>query len=174
MARRREAEQRAHQLLKKYDIRKLPVPVDEIALGEGAQIIRQRFQGTESGFALRQDARKIIGVNASTSPRRQRFTIAHELGHLIIHDSRALTVDNSVRLYQRNDLSSMATDDDEMEANAFAAALLMPREQVVKEVGSLYEQALGREELVTRLARRFNVSIEALSYRLINLGLIST
>ena len=174
MARRREAEQRAEQLLRKYSIRHVPVPLEDIARGEGVQIIRQRFQGSESGFALRQDGRKIIGVNASTSPRRQRFTIAHELGHLHIHDTRALTVDNSVRVYQRNGLSSMATDDDEIEANAFAAALLMPREHVIKEVEALYARALEREQLVAQLARRFNVSAEAMGYRLINLGVIST
>ena len=83
-------------------------------------------------------------------------------------------MDSSIRLYQRNDVSSTATDDDEIEANAFAAALLMPREQVVNEVESLYRQALDREQLIASLAKRFNVSTEAMSYRLINLGLVNT
>jgi Zn-dependent peptidase ImmA (M78 family) len=173
-------EDAALRLLHKHHIHKPPVPVEDIARGEGAQIARHRFDGTESGFTLRDGEHTIIGVNTRTSPRRQRFTIAHEVGHFILHDDAPLIIDHSMRVYWRNEVSSMATDEQEIEANAFAAALLMPRELVISHLKSYISEiensrrALSREDLIAHLAREFDVSAEAMGYRLINLGILAT
>ncbi len=74
----------------------------------------------------------------------------------------------------------MATDAEEIMANAFAAALLMPAElifsnlkQYVATIGKT-DRILSRDDLITQLARAFDVSTEAMGYRLINLGILAT
>lgn len=176
----RRRETKPSELLRKYQVLAPPVPVEEIARGEGAQIARHRFDGWESGFILRDGHQVIIGVNTRTSRRRQRFTIAHEIGHLLLHEG-TLIVDHAVRINWRDDISGMATDTEEIQANTFAAELLMPRDfiidSVVKyidEAGKRNNRAMSHEDLIARLARVFDVSAEAMSYRLINLGILAT
>lgn len=167
---------RARQLIADYDISRPPVHVEPIAEAYGFEIARHRFDGPESGFALRDGRRSIIGVNIQTSRRRQRFTIAHELGHLLMHEGRPLTVDQAVlRVDLRNEVSSMATDLQEIEANTFAASLLMPEEIVLDHATILLRTSsdISRDDLITKLARTFDVSVEAMGYRLISLGILT-
>jgi Zn-dependent peptidase ImmA (M78 family) len=176
----RPEEAKAGRLLQKYRVLEPPVPVERIARGEGAQIARHHFEGWESGFVLRDGGRRIIGVNTRTSPRRQRFTIAHEIGHLLLHEGKPLIVDHSVRIDWRDEVSAMATDDQEIMANAFAAALLMPAELIFTHLKRYVatiaktDRQLTRDDLITQLARTFDVSTEAMGYRLINLGILAT
>lgn len=173
---RDRARERARQLMVDYQISQPPVRVEKLAEALGFQIARHRFDGPESGFALRDGRRSIIGVNIQTSRRRQRFTIAHELGHLLMHEGRPLTVDQAVlRIDLRNEVSSMATDLQEIEANIFAAALLMPEETVLHHATILMQSSaeISRDDLITKLARTFDVSIEAMGYRLISLGILT-
>jgi Zn-dependent peptidase ImmA (M78 family) len=67
-------------------------------------------------------------------------------------------------------------DSKEIQANTFAAALLMPADWILKEVGRLRARSPvpSDDELVARLGRKFRVSREAMSYRLGNLGLLGT
>ena|SRR6266581_6793776 len=174
------AQKEARKLLDKYSVTKVPVPVEEIAVGEGAQIARHHFEGSESGFILRDGKRVIIGVNTRTSERRQRFTIAHEIGHLLLHEGKPLIVDHAVRIDWRDERSSQATDAQEIAANAFAAELLMPPELIVSNLRDYVDSVesrngvVARDDLIARLARVFNVSAEAMGYRLINLGILAT
>jgi Zn-dependent peptidase ImmA (M78 family) len=113
-------------------------------------------------------------VNSANSPRRQRFTIAHELGHLDLHEGRQLTVDHSMRVDWRDETSSLGTDKQEVEANAFAASLLMPASLINRQIRvHLRGNHLTRDTLIAVLARDFDVSIEAMGYRLINLGILA-
>jgi Zn-dependent peptidase ImmA (M78 family) len=161
-------------LLRKHGVETLPIPVEDIARAEGAIVVRKSFDGTQSGFALRDGATRIIGVNSANSPRRQRFTIAHELGHLDLHEGRQLTVDHSMRVDWRDETSSLGTDKQEVEANAFAAALLMPKSLINKQIRvHLHGNSMARDALISALARDFDVSAEAMGYRLINLGILA-
>lgn len=162
----------AEDLLKRYGLNTPPVDVDKLAMMMGAAVVRTRAEGDESGFVMRDGSKVVIGVNSGTSRRRQRFTVAHEIGHLLMHEGN-LIVDSSIRANYRNDVSSMATDAQEMEANKFAAALLMPMERVREAVARLSVGATSREDLINRLSREFDVSTEATGYRLINLGIAS-
>ena len=162
----------AEHILKQYGIESAPVDVEKLAWLLGAELVRTRAEGGQSGFVLRDGSRVVIGVNNGTSRRRQRFTIAHEIGHLQLHSGN-LIVDSSIRVNYRDDVSSMATDEEEMQANKFAAALLMPKAWVQEAVVRLSASATTREDLISRLAREFDVSTEAMGYRLINLGIAS-
>lgn len=171
-------EVKASELLEQYNIIEPPVPIEEIVVARGIAIARNHFKGTESGFALRNGSQQIIGVNTLTSPRRQRFSIAHELGHLLLHDGKPLIVDHSIRINERNDLSRAGTNREEIEANGFAATILMPEDMLRRKLRdefeyAEYDRADSRDELLARLAREFDVSAEAMGFRLINLRLIS-
>lgn len=165
-------EKQARSFLSKHGVTKPSVPVEEIATAEGIQIIRSNAEATESGFLLRSAGVAVIGLNSRNTRRRQRFTIAHELGHWLLHDGRPLIVDHTVRINKRDPVASAGTDDEEIQANAFGAALLMPadlvRESVEREVAL---RMPTRDDLTSRLAVKFDVSHEAISIRLINLGI---
>jgi Zn-dependent peptidase ImmA (M78 family) len=170
------ARKEARLIIREFQVSKPPVQVEALAESRGARIARHRFDGPESGFALRDGSKWIIGVNINTSQRRQRFTIAHELGHLLLHEGRPLTIDQAVlRIDLRNDVSSMATDIQEIQANTFAATLLMPEEIVLDHANNLMQKNadITRDDIITMLARIFDVSAEAMSYRLINLGILT-
>jgi Zn-dependent peptidase ImmA (M78 family) len=72
----------------------------------------------------------VIFINKNQSQVRQRFSIAHELGHLLLHASSGSQLEASIHLdkhtFYRNPLSSKGIDEQEKEANRFAAELLMP------------------------------------------------
>lgn len=165
----------ASDILARHGVIEPPVPIEYIARAEGAKIARNQFNGPQSGFALRtgEGSTWIIGVNSSTSPRRQRFTIAHELGHLLLHEGKPLIIDHSVMVNFRDETSSLGTNNEEIEANGFAAEVLMPRHMVFSQAMKVVEAGyLTREELIKQLSRIFDVSVEAMGYRLINLSIL--
>ncbi|MEC3978137.1 ImmA/IrrE family metallo-endopeptidase [Amycolatopsis sp. H20-H5] len=167
-------EQHAWSLLVRHGIDRPPVQVEGIAQAEGIQVIRTASSGNESGFLLRDGQRTVIGLNSKNPGRRQRFTVAHELGHWKLHQGKPLIVDHAIKINKRDDLSSAATDREEIDANAFAAALLMPQSFVHAALNA--EVAAGVptvERLLNSLADQFLVSIEAMRWRLVNLGLIN-
>ena len=169
---RRSAEAAAHDVLERWQIAELPTPVERIAELEGATIVRRPAEEAQSGFLYRDGVNKIIGVNSSTSLTRQRFTIAHEIGHLNLHRIDGLIVDQQVD--RRDKRASLGTDEREIDANTFAAALLMPRDLVIDQVRRASRRPSYRpERLTSALAKIFDVSTEAMGYRLINLGIYS-
>lgn len=110
----------------------------------------------------------IIGVNGRHSTTRQRFTIAHELGHAMLHEGRELHVDEGFRIDLRSRESSTGTNIEEIEANTFAASLLMPTRFLQRdlEAGHIDIEA---DQQVEALAKSYDVSRSAMSYRLLNL-----
>ena len=166
------ADDRAADLLAKADTRTAPIDVEALARDAGASVIRHKYErGDISGMLLREPGRVIIGVNSAPTSVRQRFTIAHELGHLELHRGRALIMDVPVRVNFRDHTSSLASDREEMEANRFAASLLMPADLLVTLARKTNVQDI--DALIATLAKRFRVSSEAMSYRLVNLGMLS-
>lgn len=169
----KQVEKRANEVLAAHGIDRAPVPVERIVQAEGASLQFEAFDGDVSGMLLRHDDRTVIGVNAAHPTTRQRFTIAHELGHYFLHDSdRELFVDRSARIKWRDAKSSTATHTEEIEANRFAAALLMPRDLVEREAERLLPLADSDDDLIGQLSEMFKVSTEAMRYRLENLGVL--
>lgn len=127
-----------------------------------------------SGCLIRKDGRGIIGVNPDQSPTRRRFTIAHEIGHWLLHKGEEIHVDRtqSFQVNFRDSKSAVALYPDEIEANFFAAELLMPTEFITQDFQGyidLFEEDNG---VLKALADKYGVSAQALTYRLINLGLL--
>lgn len=150
--------------------------VERIAELLGAIVRYQPFENNVSGALIRDGRVTAIGVNLEHSQTRRRFTIAHEIGHLRLHDGRPLIVEPSVRVNLRDDVSSLATNQEEIDANAFAAELLMPKGSVLREVEAhsmsrKRDPAAWADRDVEALAERFLVSPQAMAYRLANLGI---
>ncbi|HEY4248477.1 MAG TPA: ImmA/IrrE family metallo-endopeptidase [Lacunisphaera sp.] len=108
-------------------------------------------------------------MNANHSEARQRFTIAHELGHFFLHAGDPVFVDQSF-VMMRDTASSEGEKVEEREANLFAAELLMPAKLIVKEVEDMDDIDIVDDGKIGRLADKFGVSVQAMSFRLANLG----
>lgn len=148
----------------------VPVPVEEIAGQLGATVVYEPMDRSVSGMLIRDGSNVVIGVNAGHSAVRQRFSIAHEIGHLVLHRGRPMVLDH-VRLNLRDERSSTATDSEEIQANAFAAELLMPADVVLEALRGLGHERAGSEaSIVSDLAHHLDVSEQAMEYRLVNLG----
>lgn len=170
MIRRQRIRESVETLLKKYGVKATPVEVDDIARGEGAIIRCVPLGDDVSGFLYQENDKVIIGVNSSHPKERQRFTVAHELGHLLLKHSDPVHVDRATGAVKfRDRVSETGREDDEVEANAFAAELLMPSGLLVRHLRGSADTA-NPDDFVENLAKDFKVSVQAMTIRLGNLG----
>lgn len=164
----------AEQTLVEYGIVRPPVPVQDLVHQMGIELVYQPFDGELSGILYQEDDHAIIAINSRNARVRQRFTIAHECGHYILHQhDRDLFVDKPIQVQFRNELSSLAVNREEIAANRFAAALLMPRDWIMAEANRRLDQQQPPtdDELLQELAQLFEVSQRAMEFRLANLGI---
>lgn len=173
---RKRIKQIIRQLFDEHSVISGPIDVIYLAKALNIEIRIRDFAEDMSGFAYQKGGEKVVGVNANDGQLRQRFTIAHELGHIYLDPRDDLNVDKNFALQYRNGLSSKGTDLKEMEANYFAAELLMP-EEFLKEDIEAYKKEFGGfdfedDELVTLLAKKYQVSRHAMSVRLASLHYI--
>lgn len=150
-------------------IRKPPIPVEKIARKLGLEVRYEPLQGDLYGALVRGDGENYIGVNSLNHPNRRRFTIAHELGHFVLHEGIKVHVDKGLRVNWRDEESSQAVSDEEMEANRFAAELLMPLQFLSRDIEKLKSV---RQETIALLANRYRVSTQAMRIRLGSFGYI--
>lgn len=164
------AKRKARELLQKAGVAAPPVPVAELAGLAGAEVQYEPFDGELSGMIMRRGGKALIGINTKDSLGRQRFSLAHELGHLLLHRSEAFHLDGKHPIRFRDARSSTGEDVDEIEANQFAAELLMPEAFLARDV----KEVAGEEAEVAarKLAERYQVSDQAMSIRLSVLGYI--
>lgn len=162
------ARERARSLLEEHGVRAAPVPVERIIKNRNIALQYAPLDEDLSGMAYIKDGLAMIGINALHHPNRQRFSAAHELGHHILHVehiTNTVHVDNGNRALFRNQVSSQGTDELEIQANAFAAELLMPITLISDALGDKGID-LDDEQQVEALARKFRVSTTAMSNRL--------
>lgn len=159
--------EKAKEVLCRFAIFSAPVDVEDIATREGIKVIYEDLEDDVSGLLFQKNGMSIIAVNAHHHPHRQKFTIAHELGHYYLHETGAdrLFVDRIV--YFRNSVSSSGAQQHEIEANKFAAELLMPM-NLVKAILESYPSELSEHDTF-KLANQFGVSQQAMTFRLTNL-----
>lgn len=168
--RRRYIRQVVERLLEMHAKGRPPTRIDLIARACGAKIAYVPAEAGLSGFLLRRPGAEgvIIGINQADTLTRQRFTIAHELGHFFLHAPEELHVDRASSVFLRNLKSSEGVDEKEMEANLFAAELLMPREWLQSDLTQMGHFDVGSESQLRELARRYEVSPQAMTIRLMN------
>lgn len=176
MARRnRRIKSEVDSLLKKYQLTSPPINVEKIIHDMGIELQKEDL-GEISGLLFRENSKVIIGANKTHAATRQRFTIAHELGHFLLHGNNQLFVDKVFAIKLRDHHSSEAVSTEEIEANAFAAELLMPAAMILREIqhvsGILDFVGDDLDVLIRKLASKFKVSQQAMTIRLMNLGVI--
>ncbi len=162
------------QLLQLAEIKEPPVPVEQIAQRRGVCLRYVSYDGELSGLLFEEQGQAIIGVNMAHSKTRQRFTIAHELGHLELHHWHEFHIDRNFRVVSRLrgdrlEASSQAINAAEIDASLFAAELLMPATILLKDVQG-YAIDYESDELLVKLAERYQVSLQAMIFRLTSLG----
>jgi len=163
-------QEKVEALLRDGKVVRAPVPVERIALNLGIEVKYAAAEQDLSGALIRSAGNIVIGVNSSHHLHRQRFTIAHELGHFLLHKGIQMHVDDDFVVNLRDAESSKATSWEEIEANRFAAELLMPADFMEKDVE---RRRLVDKTLVGTLAKKYLVSPWAMELRLVNLGYIS-
>lgn len=169
--RRSIVKETAARVLTQFNVTSAPVDVESIAKGLGAVVVNQEEEKTGepiSGFFMKHGKQLVIGINSSESSVRQRFTLGHELGHMLLHD-RDYVLDSDV-VYRNRSKISDGTDRDEVEANLFAAELLMPEFLLEKELAK-YPAAVN-EDQIGDIAKKFKVSAPAMTIRLAHLGML--
>lgn len=159
----------AERVLADFDEPGTAVNIRKLVQGLGVKIIDapdKKESPNLSGAMVMHEGQPFILVNEGHSPVRQRFTIAHELGHLLMH------VGTGKAVMFRDEVSSRGVDPFEVEANAFAAALLMPEEEVRKFVPEPMNPM--DDDAISHLAKNFQVSGQAMAIRLKSLRLLQT
>lgn len=152
-----EAELAAKRLRQQWELGLDPIPnFVEFLEEKGVKVIARQFAQAVSGlmcFVRKASDGKVpvIVINSRDTGERQRFTLAHELGHLV------LQVDETL--------------DEEKASHRFGSAFLMPAEVLLNEVGR-HRTAVSLGELF-QLKQLFGVSVQAIAYRCKDLGILS-
>lgn len=116
------------------------------------------MEQTQSGELFCENGIWVIKINQKHNKKRQRFTLAHELGHYILHKEKNTGFKDAV--FFRNEI----LDSMEYSANEFASQLLMPESNVRRSID------IDGIRNVGQLAETFGVSAAAMKYRIISLG----
>lgn len=146
-----------------------PIDVTHIAATHGISVHYEPMEDTVSGMLVIHGDHCVIAVNQLHHEHRRRFTIAHELGHYFLHRTQASVFVDAI--YFRDTTSSAGRKRQEIAANAFAAELLMPIDAIREKFGYQPVADIGDEPL-REAAHEFGVSAQAITIRLIALGLI--
>lgn len=139
----------------------------------GFKLIRYPLgEEADLGFVMKKDRDIVIFTNTCSRLAREIFTLAHEIGHVILHmEGLASFVDDTITI------SGRSTDEKEQEANYFAACLLMPEDEINKFLDLVIED-FDKKGLtamdIARIMSEFNVSFETALNRLESLGKITS
>lgn len=159
MGRRKErtdvVERKALEVLERFDVGEPPVPLEDICRAEGLGVCARPFDYV-AGLFVNDDVFPVIVTNSRQPSTRQRFTVAHELGHFYLRHERTSFAEPGGASRQERD------------AERFAANLLMPAAWM-RRYWTTY--AANAENRVSIIAALFDVSRAALRVRLKELGL---
>lgn len=143
------------------------IDLEKISKYLGVDVKPEKLDSEISGLFVIKGERAYIRYNSKESEVRQRFTIAHELGHFHLHNDMPLSINKNDKVMYRNIESSTGEVKREREANSFAASLLMPKKFVLEEIAKAPKKT---RNLAGYLSRIFKVSEQSMTFRLANLG----
>lgn len=167
------------EILTVNNISDAPINLPRITKKLGLEVIKQDADDKLSGMLINTgNGEAIVGVNARHHPNRQRFTIAHEIGHFLLHKFDGVHFDaetpGSIQLNFRDDNSSTGLDVFEKEANLFAAELLMPKKFIERDL--IRDQNINLADVENKtikvLASKYKVSVQAFTYRVAYLNFV--
>lgn len=141
MADYKKAQFEAEKIWAEMFLEELPLPILEVAESYGLTIREANFSRRPDLSGILDVEKQTVYLNRSDSPEHKRFTIAHELGHWILHRTM-LTKGSELTIYYRRPLGC-ERDEREKEANCFAANLLVPLRQLKKYQGRYSNQVIA-------------------------------
>jgi len=150
----------------KYSVNSIPVDVRTILKDKGIVVKEIYLPDDISGVLDTREQKPLVLINLSHSENRQRFSMAHELGHFLLQSSfSGVHMDKAT--YFRSNLSAEGTDIDEKKANRFAAELLIPTDILLAKL-QLYPDLIDSNDdtPIQNLAKEFKVSSAALMFKL--------
>lgn len=159
-------------LNKDYDIFSIKTDLENFIENFDIKVYYSNMDGFDnpnsiSGYSIVNDSgQPEIVINANDSKRRQRFTMAHEFGHIIMHwdwlnNKNGLNKDNTEILFRSNNYNNNLNDLKEFQANEFAAELLLPHNHLkegLSDLDLLKENPLAMEKMKKMVSEAFNVS----------------
>jgi len=154
------AESRANDLIAELNVADpSDIEIEAICMAKGALVIDGGLSGAEARLT-RSPSLSFIRVNPTIRERgRRRFAIAHELGHLLLHEGKS-----QFSLCTDKDLIPFYTNSNiELEASAFAATLLMPENLFRPKALSVIPSV----NVMSGLANEFQVTLTAAATRFI-------
>jgi len=166
----RAIEALANELLTSHEMFSPRVPIFDLMDKIDIQWAHQQLPNYISGASMIDKGTKVVTINSGHSENRQRFTAAHEIGHILLHNAALNLNEGTTAPLFRNEASSQGFDINEVEANHFAACLLMPKALIEQEIEKLCVKPFITESTVTSLASTFGVSEVAMSIRLSKLN----
>ncbi len=160
---------RARQLLGEIGYDEIThISLTDIATFLGAIVIEKPMDLAD-GKIIRGKSQTIIRINSNIYlQEKKRFALAHEIGHLLLHDNLELHNDNpgSMNWFQYFE-NQAKRGKQEYEANDFAAELLMPEKIFRKE----FQGKIFTPNLLKELSQRFQTSITSVIFRVLKLDL---
>lgn len=168
---RLEGENAALALRQRLSLGHDAVDLEDLAARREALVFRHDFGlDAPDGMYAFDGSDAAIVINAAKPAQRQRFTLAHELGHHELHRVRGPVQLVDVDVYSTDGLDGVK-DPDEVAANAFAAHLLLPRTALEQALGPRRNTSVDIADVVD-LVRRFRVSWDMACWRLANEGFV--
>ncbi len=162
MVRTKHVKEMAKKVLAECGITEPPVDLKRIVEVKGFVYMEvDTFPDNVSALFIAKDGKSYALVNARHHPNRRRFSLAHELGHIILRHNVEDLEEVSTMDTPPESSDSVPRDAREKEANMFANALLMPLEMLKK------EHAKKGADIET-LANTFSVSQEAMTIAVMN------
>lgn len=152
------AREQALSLLRQHGIDTPPVSFSKILSSLGLSLVEKEFPSDMENVSGFLDIEKrTIYINANDNFQRRMFTLAHEIGHFILHEEMLRREPGKYELVYRSLLLEGTPDPIEQQANCFAAHLLVPKTMLDK----YYHEAS-----VDQLATIFGVSKQVIGYRI--------
>lgn len=163
-----EVQSKASEVLKRHNLTTVPIDPVLLAQREGIRVNNAKFSDDNlAGMIVKRGDDVSMLVNYDDPPFRKRFTIAHELGHHFLHlMGDGEYIDKEANLFRQQPGEDRLITSErrrEIQANMFAASLLMPEDEV--------RRYWKERRSIDELAKIFFVSAEAMGYRLDSLGL---
>jgi Zn-dependent peptidase ImmA (M78 family) len=162
------------ELLENGQIIEPPVDVEKIAKLLNIIVVKRAYKdkGSLSAMLVRNKNKVIIGINEEHNIQKQRFSIAHEIGHFFLHKGEELIIDKNYSINFRHYKTNHKAYLQEKDANNFASRLLIPEEFLIRDLKAFEIDELTPkmfEEIAKNLQKKYNVSLISMRLRLLSL-----
>ncbi|MCF8146259.1 MAG: ImmA/IrrE family metallo-endopeptidase [Deltaproteobacteria bacterium] len=135
------------------------IRVRDIAFAKRAAVVEEKLTGAAASI-VKAGSRATIRISPSDSPERKRFSIAHELGHLLMDH-----IESIQRVCSDADMMNWHQESQETQANFFASELILPAKLVHErcDIGNI------SFEPVKKIAKDFRASLTATAIKFVRL-----